>query len=295
MLARIAKVCLSNHLKGVLIIFGMFLFFSPLGFSQSSNSLSIYDTDFVSTSLSEEDVLETISTFKTNNPSLFANLFKKKMPPHVKDKKLIQEVLNDIPKLVNKNRIEDKSLEFKVRKILLPILSFYNRENIYQIIIFKYRIPFVSLDTGTLLFISTGFLIEAESVDTLLGAVAHEIGHEYFTQYSIYTKHLFRLVKSNGNEQALEKKFINVLKILELQCDAFAVITLAHLKFNPFSFIEDLEKMMKRYPEDPKGFHPKIGIRKRVVKGILPITLKSSRKPKIFDLFEEIKQKLQTE
>jgi Peptidase family M48 len=239
--------------------------------------------------LSNQDVLDTISAFKTDNPSKFVEQFKAKMPI-VSDQKTREIVLNDLPRKILELQIKDEKLEENIRTILKPLLCLYGRENAYKLIIFKHNVPFAAIDSGSVILISTGYLGEIESDDELVGTIAHEIGHEYFTQYSVYTKYLLNLLKTNGNETALARKFGEILSIIELQCDAFSALTLAHLGFDSTAFIDGIDRMAKKYKAEPNTFHPKEIIRRHVIEGVIPNSFVKKDRRKVSQAFKEIKQ-----
>jgi hypothetical protein len=279
-LARIAKNW-SFYLKRfcLVVVFLLILQFSNLVLAQALDH---------PVTLSNQDVVDTISAFKTDNPSKSVQKFKANMPP-VTDKKTREFVFNNPPKTISNLQIKDIELETKVRILINPLLSLYGRENAYIIVIFKHSVPFIALDTGTVLFISTGFLLEAESVDEILGSVAHELGHEYFTEYSIITKHLIGLTKIDGSKTALTNKFGEVLSIIELECDAFSSLTLAYLGYDPTAFINGIERMTGKYKAKLNSLHPATNLRRQVVENVIPSILIKENNRKVSLYLREIK------
>jgi hypothetical protein len=270
-LARIARNW-SIYLKRFCLAISFFLVLL-------SSSLSFAQTLQNPVTLTNQDVVDTIKAFKTENTAKSVETFIAKMPP-VMDKKTREFVFNNPPKTISNLQIKDAELETKVRILIKPLLSLYGRENAYTIVIFKHSVPFIALDTGTVLFISTAFLLEAESDDEILGSVAHEIGHEYFTEYSIIAKHLLSLTKAEGTETALTNKFGEVLLIIELECDAFSSITLSHLGYDPTAFIDGIDRMTKEYKSKMNSLHPSVILRRQVVENVIPSNpiKKNSRK-----------------
>ena len=263
---------------------------SHLCLAQTINEIKGFEKPFVDKSLSEQDILETISSFKTNDISKTVSDFKKKMPRPNRDKKTRKLALKKINDEFGKIIVNDFDLKEKIRKLIYPILRFYDREKTYDLIIIKNKTPFIMNQSGVVLVISTGLLLETESDDALLGFIAHEVGHEYFIEYSKYSEHLFVTVKLNGNERALSRHFAHILAILELQCDAFAAITLAHLGYHPTAFAEAAERISGKFPVDPKAYHPSATMRKRVAREVLPKTLNQTGKQKFSPLFKKIRQ-----
>lgn len=84
-------------------------------------------------------------------------------------------------------RLKESDLEVEIRRLPHPVLSLYDRTN-YDLVILNHKQPYISLDSGVILYITTGLFADAESDDEILGYVAHEVAHEYFAEYSDYTK-----------------------------------------------------------------------------------------------------------
>src|SRR5207248_1884151 len=101
--------------------------------------------------------------------------------------------------------------------------------------------PIMMSDSGVVLVVSTGMISAANSDDELLGYTAHEVAHEFFASYSIYSNHILRLIVDRGNEPILNRHVREVLAIIELQCDAFASLTLASQGYNPREFANGLD------------------------------------------------------
>lgn len=278
--ARIAKNW-SFHLNWLLTLCCVIGSFSVASFSQ--------ELDYP-LSLSDQDIFDTISSFKTDDPSKTVEIFKSKMPPVI-DQQTREKVLQDLPKNIVDLQIKDSILEAKIKNLIKPVLTLYRRENTYKLVVFRHAVPFVAIDTGTVLFISTGFLQEAINDDEILGTISHEIGHEYFIEYSLYTKHLLKLVRANGNEIALAKKIGDSLALIELNCDAFAAITMSYLGYNPSAFIEGLERVGKKFKPKAKEIYPSEVIRRQVVENVVPtLFIKNNKRfsPELIELKEII-------
>lgn len=140
--------------------------------------------------------------------------------------------------------------------------------------------------------LTTGTLLKVESDDELLGFIAHEVGHEYFAQYSIYTKHLLQMINDTGREAALLRSLNRMLALIELQCDAFAAITLTYAGCDPIAFIECMERFAKKFPKHPIDFHPCEIVRRRVVAGVLQDRPIARKKGSPSPLLNEIKSDL---
>lgn len=220
--------------------------------------------------LSDIDINETIKAVKTDNPAEAAKLFQQKMPPPATDSKFRAKIIESLPPFVEKLRVRDEKMIAELKLLISPVLSFYNRESLFEIIVIQHPTPFLMADSGVLIVISTGFIEEVNNDDELLGYIAHEVGHEYFQQYSIYSKYLLGLIENRGQETALARHTLIMLSLIELKCDAFAAITLSHLKYNPTAFGEFLTRTTKKFPSQQHSYHPPEAIRNKVISGVLP-------------------------
>jgi hypothetical protein len=117
------------------------------------------------------------------------------------------------------------------------------------------------------------------------------VGHELFVKYSVYSKYLMRLIAEGGNEPVLMRQMAKVLTLIELQCDAFAALTLDSLGYNPLELIKDIEETTREYPDYKSDYHPPDTQRRSVVEGILsPKAL--ATEPRQSEAFVRLKQLL---
>ena len=243
--------------------------------------------------LSERDLSDTVASFKSNDPKAAVGNFKAKMPAAVTDVKIREEILRKLPETVQKLKIEDAEMTERFRQLIAPVLELYGREKIYDIIIVRHRTPVMFSDTGVVLVVSTGMIARAESDDELLGFVAHEVAHEYFARYSIYSKHLLKLIAEGGNEAALKNKLAEALALIELQCDAFAALTVSSLNRQPLAFIAAMERIGRDFPNHAVGFHPPDRIRRQLIEQLVPKT-NLSADAKLSPALEKLKQIIST-
>lgn len=78
------------------------------------------------------------------------------------------------------------------------------------------------------------------------------------------------MIVEGGNETALKNKLAQTLALIELQCDAFAALTLAYLNYTPLAFIEGFERIGRDFPSHRVGFHPLDVVRRKLVEQIIP-------------------------
>lgn len=243
--------------------------------------------------LPDQDITETISFYKSLNENGGIKTFQSKMPAPVKDEKIRKEILTNLPAAVFKLKIENAELTEKTKKLFEPVLRFYGREKVYDVIIFRHSTPIMFSDTGVVLVVSTGLIDRAASDDEILGYVAHEVGHEFYAQYSIYSRHLLKIVAENGREPVLSRKYLEAMALIELQCDAFAALTLNSLQYNSLSFIKGIEESGRDYPDHSYGFHPTDAQRRELIERIAS-KANLSVKPKLSREFTELKNSVKS-
>lgn len=258
--ARYFSFCL---LAGIIFNFTAF----AQGNTQSAVPVSS-DNPVFSVLLSETDIDNTIKTYRTNDPAQSVKAFQTKMPAAVTDLKTREGILRQLPATVQKLKIEDVEMTENLRRIIAPVLGLYGRDKVYDLIIFRHPTPIVLSDSGVVLVVSTGVIERARSDDEILGYIAHEVAHEIYAQYSIYSKYLLKMISEGGNETALKTKMAEILALIELQCDAFAALTLSSLNYNPLAFIESMERIGRDFPNHRLGFHPPDAIRRKLVEQI---------------------------
>lgn len=184
------------------------------------------------------------------------------MPPAVTDAEFRKLVKDRLPRF---KEVGVPRLNEKVISVIEPVLSFYGRADVYELKIVDSEIPLIMADSGVVLVISTGLLREVKSDDELLGYVAHEVGHEYFAKYSVYSRYLLTLISEQGNEPDLKRHPNELLTLIELHCDAFAALTLSHLGYDPMAFMDGIERTARDFPGHVESNHPPPAQRRNLV------------------------------
>lgn len=260
-----------------------------IGFAQPQEKEDFFNTK-EKIELSEKDIAEIIKCFETNNLPKLVETFKSKMPP-VTEKKVREEILQNLPAIVKKLKINNSEIIESFRRIVAPVLDFYKRKDVYEIIVIRHQTPVMFSDSGVVLVVSSGMIERMQNDDVLLGFVAHELAHEYFAKASIHTKYVIGLTESENEYKALTRKYQESLSLIELQCDSFSALTLADFGYNPLAFIEEIENIEKEYPNFVGTFHPDPTIRRKVVESILTGT-KISNENKISTELQKLKKML---
>ena len=230
--------------------------------------------------LSERDVREVIEFFKTDSPAARVETFRRRMPAEVRDKTLRDSIHRGLPPEFISRTIHNDKVTRALKMFLDPVLSLFGRSQVYDLIVIDSDTPIMMSDSGVVLVVSTGMIRAAASDDELLGYAAHEVAHEFFASYSIYSNHILRLVADKGREPILNRHMAEILAIIELQCDAFASLTLAYLGYDSREFANGLDRVRSRYLNAPFGNHPSEGIRRLVIEGVMTAPV-VNRKPRV--------------
>jgi len=152
------------------------------------------------------------------------------------------------------NKHDLNTAQLKKLAAVRRVLELHRREAVYVIKVIEVPQAAVALHARAVVLVSERALdlLDADEVQAL---VAHEIGHEFFWD------EYFRARRDSSQSS---------LRTLELLCDGFAVITLAHAGVNPERLTSALEKIV-RHNRDRFGIarnedsHPAVAERRRFV------------------------------
>jgi Zn-dependent protease with chaperone function len=109
------------------------------------------------------------------------------------------------------------------------ILELHRRDAVYVIQVIEVSQAAVALHARAVVLVSERALDLLEA-DELQALVAHEIGHEYFWAEYFHARR-------DTNQSSL--------RMLELLCDGFAVVTLAHAGVSPHRLTSALDKIAR--------------------------------------------------
>lgn len=220
--------------------------------------------------ISQEDVAELTGYYRSDDPGKTVATWRQKMGPPVTDPTFRSSIWRSLPVEFTKLIINDPRLAAGARRVLDPVLSFYGRSRVYDVIVIDAPTPMMMADSGVVLMISIGMIERAQSDDELLGYAAHEIGHEFFVTYSVAANYLQSTIIKGGQEPVLARRAAELLAIIELQCDAFAALTLAALGHNPREFVKSIEQDNRDFPGYRTSAHPAEAERRKVVESVVP-------------------------
>lgn len=137
--------------------------------------------------------------------------------------------------LVNKKtEINDPARLTKLYRQTRRVLEFHHRAGIVEYILFKNSDPVLITKAGAFIAISDRALELAPDEQARAAIIAHELAHEYFALQFL---------------NAYETRNFEKLRIIELMCDVFAIITMIELKMNPVRYAETLQKIVRHSKE----------------------------------------------
>jgi len=132
-----------------------------------------------------------------------------------------------LPEQIRTNRVTEGSLLRRVEAITRSILQLHNRGQDVELFLYRGDAPRGMLVNGCLLVLSDSLVRPLHDME-LAGIIAHEMGHRYFM---------------DEMRAALEADDERVIKAIELQCDAVAILTLKLIGYDPAIHISGLRKV----------------------------------------------------
>lgn len=206
-------------------------------------------------------------------------------------------VASNFPASWSARRSTDTTLIKDVQTLLAPVLALYHQD--YTLFIIETRVPAILIDSGSILIISTGLLRRAQSDDELIGLVAHEVAHAFFSQRSIAAKELYAsLLAHHAQDSSGAQAALKSLARIELECDAVAARTLSVLRLNPREFIASVERINSDFPDETSkptelgvNWHPIVRLRRKVVEALADVDI-LKHQPERSNLLRRIQGKL---
>lgn len=162
-----------------------------------------------------------------------------------------RKAIAELPEDIRGNRITEGSLWRRVERVARPVLQLHNRTGKVELYLYRHRRPHAMVWRGCVLAISdslTLFLSDEE----LAGIMAHEMAHAYFMDETLAARRV-------GDERSM--------RVVELKCDAVAMLTLKLMGSDPAEYISGLRtliahRMSKGHPSNSR-WHPRIAERER--------------------------------
>lgn len=132
-----------------------------------------------------------------------------------------------LPDSVREHRITEGRLWRRVERVTKPVIELHNRTEKVEVFLYRGRFPRGALSMGCLLLLSDTLVTALDDAE-LAGIVGHELSHAYFMD----------------EIRAAEKtKDDRLMRVIELKCDAAAMLTLKLLSADPRSHLKGIEKI----------------------------------------------------
>ena len=139
------------------------------------------------------------------------------LPFTVYDAKDYRPAIASLPQSIRESRISEGQLLRRVESIIRPVIELHHHTDKIELFLYRDEFARAMVWLGCVLVISDA-LADRLHDDELAGIVAHEMGHAYFMIETIKAR-------KHGDHQAM--------KIVELECDAVAMLTLKLLGHDP--------------------------------------------------------------
>lgn len=132
-----------------------------------------------------------------------------------------------LPASLQKQRIMQGKLLSRVEKVFHQTLELHGRSGKLDLFLFKDDVPSAVLWRGCVLVISDG-LADPLYDSKLAGIFAHELGHSYFED---------EMAAAQRAKDAL------AMRVVELKCDAVAILSLKLLNYDPAHYLKGLQRI----------------------------------------------------
>ena len=145
-----------------------------------------------------------------------------------------REAIERLPASLRQQRITSGRLLSRAEKVIRPVLQLHQRTECVELLLYQNDSPRAALWMGCVLILSdslVALLYDAE----LTGIVAHELAHSYFMDEMAAAQ--------NTNDE-------RGMKVIELKCDAVAMLLLELLGSDPIYHIRGVKMIVNRNPNN---------------------------------------------
>jgi Zn-dependent protease with chaperone function len=132
-----------------------------------------------------------------------------------------------LPKPILSHRIIQGKLFHRIETIMNRVLQFHGRGGEVELFLYQDEVPFALLWRGCVLALSDGLADPLEDGE-IAGIFAHELGHSYF---------------EDEMAAASQAKDTRAMRIVELKCDAVAILSLKLMAYDPAHYLRGLQRI----------------------------------------------------
>ncbi|HJX91523.1 MAG TPA: hypothetical protein VJ372_13565 [Pyrinomonadaceae bacterium] len=138
-----------------------------------------------------------------------------------------RQAIASLSPLIRESRVSGGKLLRRVENIIRPVLELHGRSDDIELFLYQDKFPQAMVRRGCVLVISDALAAPLHD-DELAGIVAHEMGHAYFMIETINAR-------KHGDRQTT--------RIVELKCDAVAMLSLKLLGHDPADHLRGLRRV----------------------------------------------------
>jgi Zn-dependent protease with chaperone function len=149
------------------------------------------------------------------------------LPFTVRDAAYREEAITQLPASIRRHRITEGKLLRRVEALIRPALELHRRADKVELFLYQDKFPQGMLFRECLLVLSDS-LVEPLADAELVGVVAHEMAHAYFMD---------EMVAARKVQDGV------AMRVVELKCDAVAMLTLKLLGCDPRRLIQGLQRI----------------------------------------------------
>ena len=140
------------------------------------------------------------------------------------------QAINALPAAIRDHRLTQGKLLRRVEPLLAQVLQLHERTRDSQqpeLFLFENEMPTAQIWRGCVLLVSTG-LVEPLYDAELAGIFAHELSHAYF---------------EDEMATAQRQRDAQAMRVVELKCDAVAILSVKLLGHNPALYLKGLQRI----------------------------------------------------
>jgi predicted Zn-dependent protease len=131
-----------------------------------------------------------------------------------------------IPNAIREERIGQGKLLQRVERVFRQMLKLHGRAGQVELFLFHDDVPKAMLWRECVLVISDG-LADPLYDEELAGIISHELGHSYFV---------------DEMAAAQQTRDARTMRLVELKCDAVAILSLKLMGYKPTSYLKGLQR-----------------------------------------------------
>lgn len=165
-----------------------------------------------------------------------------------------------MPATLRAQRLTQGNLLRRVEAVFQKAVELHGRSGKIELFLFAQDAPLVQLWPGCVLMLSDSLTGELDDVE-LAGIMTHELGHSYFEDEMV---------------AAQRRQDTRAMRLVELKCDAVAMVSLKLMGHNPGLYVRALNRLqaINKRQSRSRGFlqsHPELVTRARFAERLIKL------------------------